>query len=196
MRGGHRADGFINSIDWPKEQGDIDGRMNEKIGDIQLITMTLDEVERARNTPSASTIRRMEIVSGAMPPDIVFASAVERFHAGEQWFWSAPRFFVLPAENRIIGSGCFKNSPRDGAVEIGCGVAESHRGRNFATQGVELLVTEGFSQPEVTVITAETADWNIASQRVLEKASFRRSGSRVDAEDGLVITWRRERITG
>ena len=164
--------------------------------EIRLITMTLDEVELMLKDSSALTFRNLDIASGAVPPDIVLTSARERFHAGEPWFWSAPRLFWLPTENRIIGSGCFKNSPLQGTVEIGCGVAESYRRRNFATQGVKLLVVDGFSRPEVTTITAETADWNIASQRVLEKALFYHSGSRVDPQDGLVITWWRDRIAG
>jgi RimJ/RimL family protein N-acetyltransferase len=158
--------------------------------------MTPAEAESLLEDPSTFTFRSLEITPGAVPPDVVFASTLERFRSGELWFWCAPRFFFLSSEDRIIGSGCFKNSPLDGAVEIGCGVAESHRRRNFATEGVKLLVAEGFSKPEVTVITAETAISNTASQRVLEKAAFSRSGSRFDPEDGRVFTWRRERAAG
>jgi len=161
-----------------------------------LITISFDELERSAGDLAVRSFRNHEIVPGAMPPAIVFASARERLYAGELWFWCAPRLFLLSSENRIIGSGCFKNSPHNGTVEIGCGIAESYRGRNFATRGIELLVAEGFSNPEVNTITAETAVWNLASQRVLEKASFHRTGSRVDPEDGSVITWQRERKSG
>jgi RimJ/RimL family protein N-acetyltransferase len=155
--------------------------------------LTIDEVRQLLKDPSISTLRDLAITAGAPHPEIVYTSALERHHAGELWFWCAPRLFSLASENLIVGSGCFKNSPRDGAVEIGCGVAESYTGRNIATEGVKLLVVEGFSKLDVTAITAETAVWNLASQRVLEKASFIRTGSRVDDEDGPVITWRLER---
>jgi RimJ/RimL family protein N-acetyltransferase len=159
----------------------------------RLVMMTLDEVERMLEDPTAMASRDLHVAPGAMPPDIVLYSALERHGTGELWFWCAPRLFVLSTDNLVAGSGCFKNSPRDGAVEIGCGVAESYRGRNYATEGVKLLVAEGFSNPEVTAITAETADWNLASQRVLEKSGLVRTGSRVDPEDGPLVTWRLER---
>jgi len=168
----------------------------ERMLPIELIMMEPDEVEQALALPGASRFRDFEAVSEAWHPEIVFTSALERFRAGELWFWCAPRLFLLSSVNRIIGSGCLKHSPQDGAIEIGCGVAEGYRGRNYATRGVERLVAEGFSRPEVTAITAETAVWNIASQRVLEKASFVRTGTRVDSEDGPVILWRRGRMVG
>lgn len=158
--------------------------------------MTADEVERTLKDSSALTFSTYNFTPGAVPPDIVFISALERLYAGEIWFWCAPRLFFLPSVNLIIGSGCFKNSPRDGAVEIGCGIAESYRGRNFATEGVKLLVAEGFSKSEVTAVTAETAVWNTASQRILKKTLFNRIGRRDDPEDGLLFTWRRERTSG
>lgn len=168
----------------------------ERILPIELIMMKPDEVERALAHPGASRFRNFEAVSEAWHPEIGFTSALERFRAGEIWFWCALRLFLLSSENRIIGSGCLKHSPQDGAVEIGCGVAEGYRGRNDATLGVELLVAEGFSKPEVTAIIAETAVWNVASQRVLEMASFVRTGTRVDSEDGPVILWHRGRLVG
>lgn len=163
---------------------------------IRVVTATIEEIEHAHRGPMPSAFRGFEIVPGAWPPEIVLTSALERFRAGELWFWCVPRLFLLTSENRIVGSGCFKNSPDSGAVEIGCGVADLYCGRGFATCGVELLVTEGFTKPEVNAITAETAVWNMASQRVMEKASFIRSGTRVDADDGPLICWRRKRISG
>ncbi len=160
---------------------------------IQLLTMGPGEVERLLKDSSAIRFRDLDITTGAIPPEIVLAAAMGRHRAAEIWFWCAPRLFVLSTENRIVGSAGFKNSPRNGSVEIGCGVAESYRGRNIATEGVDLMASAGFSKPEVTAITAETAVWNIASQRVLEKAFFSRDGSRVDHEDGELITWHRTR---
>ncbi len=157
---------------------------------IELIPLTPDEVELLLKDPSIPTLRGLRFTPGAAHPEIVYTSALERSRAGELWFWCSPRLFLLTSEKRLVGSGCFKNSPREGAVEVGCGVAESCQDRNYATEGVKELVREGFSKPEVTAITAETADWNLASQRVMEKAGFIRTGSRVDPEDGPVITWR------
>jgi RimJ/RimL family protein N-acetyltransferase len=41
----------------------------------------------------------------------------------------------------------------------------------------------------IEALTAETAVDNIASQRVLEKNDFVRTGHRIDEEDGEVIGW-------
>jgi len=160
---------------------------------LRLIVMTFDEVEYMIENPSARTIRDIGIAPEAAPPGVALDGALKRYRDGELWYWCAPRLFYLASENLFVGSGSLKNSPRDGAVEIGYGVATTHRGRNIATNGVELLVAEGFSHAEVSAMVAETAEWNIASQRVLEKAGFVRTGSRNDAEDGPLFTWRRAR---
>lgn len=160
---------------------------------IQLVTMTLDEVERTTRAPAAAELRELDIISGSMPPDFVLNAVLERHRQGEDWFWCAPRLLLLAAESLIVGSIGFKNSPREGAVEIGFGVANSYQGRGCALEGVRLMVSAGFSKPEVSAITAETAVWNVASQRVLEKAGFLKAGTRVDANDGPLILWGLER---
>ena len=160
---------------------------------IQLVPLAVSETEDLYKNPIVQVFHVYIITPDVVPPAIVLDSTLKRQRAGEDWFWCAPRLFVHTNQKIIVGSGCFKNSPIDGSVEIGCGVAEPYRGRNYATEGVRLLVEEGFSKHEVKVITAETAVWNTASQRVLEKASFSRTGERDDPEDGPVIIWRLER---
>lgn len=160
---------------------------------IRLIRMTVDETANMNSNLSGPNYCQYIFAPDAIPPHVVLDSGLERHRAGERWFWCAPRLFILSVENLVIGSGCFKNSPLEGAVEIGCGVAENYRDKNYATEGVRLLVEEGFSKHEVKAITAETAVWNTASQRVLVKASFTRTGERVDPEDGPVIIWRLDR---
>lgn len=162
---------------------------------IGLILRSLSplEVREIGSGITAEVLSGLKVAEGALPPHIVCDMAVKRLDHGEDWFWCAPRLFVVVAEILAVGSGSFKGTPESGDVEIGYGVAESCRGRGYATRGVELMVTEAFSRPEITAVTAETAVTNAASQRVLEKASFVRAGSRDDPGDGDLILWRRPR---
>jgi len=160
---------------------------------VELLSMTVPEVKQALAVLDAATFRGHRVAPGAIGPDIVLRSALERRARGEEWFWCTPRLFYATDENLIVGSGDFKNSPRKGEVEIGLGVAKSCEGRGYATAGVALLVIEAFTRPEVSAVTAESAVWNIGSQRVLQKNGFVRRGERVDPGDGPLILWRRAR---
>jgi len=126
-------------------------------------------------------------------PDIVARSALQRQDAGEEWLWCAPRLFFDLGAGRLVGSGCFKNSPFEREVEIGYGVAAAYAGRGYASAGVACLVQQASARDEVAAISAETSLTNRASERVLEKNGFVRGGSRVDSEGEVLTLWRLER---
>jgi RimJ/RimL family protein N-acetyltransferase len=79
------------------------------------------------------------------------------------------------------------------SVEIGYGINTSEHGRGFATAAVGLLVQGLLNRTVVparlTEITAKTAVDNRASERVLEKNGFVRTGTDHNEEDGDLITW-------
>jgi RimJ/RimL family protein N-acetyltransferase len=107
-------------------------------------------------------------------------------------FWWSPR--LISIHLLIVGAIGFKSPPdSDGSVEIGYGVVPSQQGQGFATQAVDLLVKEGFSQAEIQKIVAYTVPMNSASGRVLAKNQFMRDGSKIDPEDGEVWAWLRMR---
>jgi RimJ/RimL family protein N-acetyltransferase len=107
-------------------------------------------------------------------------------------FWWSPR--LITVDLLIVGTIGFKSPPdSNGSVEIGYGIVPSQQGRGFATQAVDLVVKEGFSQTEVQTIEACTVPIDSASGRVLEKNQFVRDGSKIDPEDGEVWVWRRMR---
>lgn len=54
-----------------------------------------------------------------------------------------------------------------------------------------MIVAWACADLRVTAVTAETSVQNQASQRVLERNGFLRTGGRVDPEDGELICWRR-----
>jgi RimJ/RimL family protein N-acetyltransferase len=111
---------------------------------------------------------------------------VARLHAG-----GSTGHWLIIDSTEIVGLCGYKRPPDTaGVVEIGYGVAESRRNNGFATSAIGLVQREARLDAAVTTLVAETALDNIASQRVLERNRFRRAGSRDDAEDGSLISWR------
>lgn len=69
-------------------------------------------------------------------------------------------------------------------VEVGYSVAESARGQGWATDALRALSRWALAQPKVELVFGRTEPDNIASQRVMLKAGFRRVGE-ADGE-GLI----------
>lgn len=72
--------------------------------------------------------------------------------------------------------------------EIGYSLNRQHWGQGLATEMVEALVAYGFATPNITAIVACTELPNVASQRVLEKAGFKREEN-IFEEDGLELAF-------
>ena len=99
-------------------------------------------------------------------------------------------FKLLLPDGTNVGTGSFKGPPVSGAVEIAYGIDPGHQGKGYATAAARLMVAFAFRSAGVSKVLAHTLPTGIASQRVLLKAGFRKSGELVDPEDGLV--WRFE----
>jgi RimJ/RimL family protein N-acetyltransferase len=95
--------------------------------------------------------------------------------------WSAFAIIRL-ADGAALGGAGFHGPPEAGAVEIGYDLAESARGRGYATEAVGLLTAYALAVAEVDVVLAHTEPDNTASQAVLLRSGFVRDG---DSEDGL-----------
>lgn len=102
-----------------------------------------------------------------------------------------PAAWFIACGNEVVGILSFKDSPKSGVVEIGYGVAAAFRGRGYATAAVGLLVVEAAGRG--LDVSAETHRTNRASQIVLERNGFRVLGERIDAEEGALLLWRRNR---
>lgn len=85
--------------------------------------------------------------------------------------------------------GATSEVDENGAIEIGYGFAV--QGRGFASEAVEALVTNLLSSASIVAITANTAVNNVASQRVLEKTGFRKTGTSFNEQDGDLLVWQR-----
>lgn len=83
------------------------------------------------------------------------------------------------ADRQAIGGIGFKSQPDDGCVEIGYGLVPSARGHGYAAEAVLALLIVA-ADHGVSRVIADTALDNIASQRTLIRAGFRRA--RADPE--------------
>jgi RimJ/RimL family protein N-acetyltransferase len=96
--------------------------------------------------------------------------------------------WLVVADGEAVGMISFTR-PHDGKrPEIGYGIADSRQGRGHATGAVTALLpilrARGFDG-----LTAETGVDNRASQVVLERNAFARTGERTDPEDGDLYLW-------
>lgn len=93
-------------------------------------------------------------------------------------------------EARAAGQLGSKGQPdAAGTVEIGYGLNPEVWGQGLATEAVGALVAWLHTRPDVQTVTAQTALSNRASERVLEKLGFVRTGKEWDAEDGELTVW-------
>ncbi|MGW1341048.1 GNAT family N-acetyltransferase [Kribbella sp. NPDC002412] len=83
------------------------------------------------------------------------------------------------ADGKAIGGIGFKGQPDEGCVEVGYGLAPSARGHGYAAEALGALLNVAASHGLSRVVADTTGD-NIASQRTLECAGFRRTGANGD----------------
>jgi RimJ/RimL family protein N-acetyltransferase len=86
----------------------------------------------------------------------------------------------------IVGSICLKHPPdAEGAVEVGYGIAPSHRRRGLATAAVTALLPLAYAAG-ASVVIADTEPHNVASIGVLERTGFSRESVDPDGR----VWWR------
>lgn len=101
---------------------------------------------------------------------------------------------VRRGDGEALGTAGTKGRPdAAGACEIGYGLMPAAWGQGYATETVTALCEFLLAQPSVQRLTAQTAIANRASERVLEKCGFVRSGKNWDEEDGELTVWERQR---
>jgi len=110
----------------------------------------------------------------------------------EQRIWHALWVLQLnDGSGRVVGTFSFKGLNDKGTVEIGYGINPGYEGKGLMTEAVTAVVNWAAEQPGVLSIEAETEPNNIASQRVLEKAGFIRSG--ISGAEGPRYIWKKRR---
>ena len=83
-------------------------------------------------------------------------------------------FAVVDARDRRLLGSTGLQRVRDRRAQIGYLVAAEARGRGVATRAVRLLAAWAFAEEDVARLDLLTQPENIASQRVAERAGFRR----------------------
>jgi RimJ/RimL family protein N-acetyltransferase len=84
------------------------------------------------------------------------------------------RFLIEKKDgNRIGGITYF---PAGGNLEIGYVLIRSERGKGYGTEAVKIMVDYLFLSKDIVRVQAHTDVRNVASQKVLEKAGFRKEG--------------------
>jgi len=92
----------------------------------------------------------------------------DNFRPEEKWF------LIEKKDGSEIGLIVLE--PGDGMQEIGYSIFPSERGKGYCTEAVIVIVDYLFLSKEIVRIQAHTDTRNSASQRVLERAGFKREG--------------------
>ncbi len=95
----------------------------------------------------------------------------------EERMWSAVWYMELKDEpGTIVGDFCFKGLGKDGTVEIGYGLHEGFCGRGYMTETVRCVSAWAMSLEYINRVEAETEPDNEASQKVLFRAGYAKTG--------------------
>lgn len=129
-----------------------------------LMPMGVEELEeRIRKSDEELRQAYSEMLHGAVE------------HPWEE-LWYLPWKMVGKSDGAFLGDLCFKGGPVKGAVEIGYGMQPEYEGKGLMTEAVKALTEWAFMQENVYIVEAETEAENRASQKVLEKNSFKPTG--------------------
>jgi RimJ/RimL family protein N-acetyltransferase len=99
-----------------------------------------------------------------------------------------PVAWLVSEGGQVVAMVSFTKRGADGRYELGYGVAPARHGGGIMTRALAALIPLLSAQGH-DGLTADTSVDNPASQRVLEKNGFVRTGMRDDPEDGALICW-------
>ncbi len=101
--------------------------------------------------------------------------------------------WLVVVDQEVVGLCGYKRpADADGTVEIGYGIAECRRNCGHATRAVSAMLTFAGRDPAVATVVAATSVGNVASQTVLERNGFIKTGKSYDPDDGELIWWRHD----
>ena len=92
----------------------------------------------------------------------------------------------------LVGIAGYTGPPQDGVVDIGYAIIEPAQRKGYASEAVRLLVDSAFEGGAHTVRANTLAD-GVASQGVLARCGFSKSGESVDPEEGPIWTFALDR---
>ena len=95
-----------------------------------------------------------------------------RFEEGLAVRWG----ISIKGQDSIIGTIGFNNFIKGHRASIGYDLQHKQWNRGFLTEALNEIVNFGFTALEANRIEAEVMQGNLASERVLEKAGFKKEG--------------------
>ncbi|RUM27365.1 N-acetyltransferase [Rhizobium vallis] len=150
-----------------------------------IIELTTRDFEALLKGIAPANLRLIEDSAIAPPEVLEMLSRLSADIAAE----FSPSAWMIVEDGEIVGLCSIIRVPQDGNIHIGYGVAPTREGRGYTTRAIGQMLAWARNDLRVSLISAETGLENIASQRVLERNGFTRTGERIDAEDGPVICW-------
>jgi diamine N-acetyltransferase len=115
------------------------------------------------------------------PPIKISLSAARRDYLA-RWEDPSNKVFIIEAGDEAIGMATLYDFRREGC-EVGIKVgSKTSRGRGYASEAVELLVSYCFESLDLKVVRGSTLAHNQRMQRVFEKCGFKEVG------DGAIIS--------
>ncbi|MEV6814053.1 GNAT family N-acetyltransferase [Micromonospora sp. NPDC051296] len=122
-----------------------------------------------------------EVVASRVPPEPPTRDEIDRRARGAESQWlvgTVASMTILDATSGAVAGGCalVHDQPGSGQAMLGYSLLPQWRGRGYATRTVRLLARWGFDHVGLVRLWAGTLPENVGSQRVLEKAGFRREG--------------------
>jgi RimJ/RimL family protein N-acetyltransferase len=122
-----------------------------------------------------------DVVATSVPPQVPDPEEVARRCLRSAARWLAGERCDLIITDALTGAaageiGLYYQEPPTGQAMIGYSTMPAWRGRGFTTRAVELLSLWAFAETSVARLVAGTLPDNTGSQRVLQKAGFRREG--------------------
>jgi RimJ/RimL family protein N-acetyltransferase len=122
-----------------------------------------------------------DVVATSVPPQAPDPLEVDRRCSRSAARWLAGERADLVIEDVRSGDpageiGLYYQEPQTGQAMVGYSMVPAWRGLGLATRAVRLLALWAFAETDVARLVAGTLPDNIGSQRVLQKAGFRREG--------------------
>jgi len=148
---------------------------------LRLVAPTAELERLAREPLRLARALDAELPSDWPPPvsaDVqgFWAEALEQEPALQgwtAWYW----LFCEPGDPpRLVGHGGFTGAPREGQVELGYAVVDSHHRRGIATEACTALVVWASRDARVRRIVAHTYPELTPSRRVLDRLGFVETG--------------------
>ena len=131
----------------------------------------------------------LRALAEAMPPPFVADRSLQQLGAGKPLAWCAPFYMVRNDDAAIVGSCGFKDTPKQGRVEIGYGVAPQARRQGMAVAAVAQLLALANASDEVREVLAQVSPTNVASTRVVQRLGFLPCGQQLDHEGEMLVQW-------